>query len=237
MSYKQKITKELPIELTPRLKKIIAACDAKGLEYIQKGEDYHEMEFLDAITKKPAEHHYYVISFYRLAIPNPLLCEDKKSTEVLTCYVQQTGEKFNGEPIQDDRMHGVYLIPETRNNRNLTGRTQKVQVTNEIPQYEWGWTPEKIDEIIAKSEIAVTQFYVGKGTGRGPEITTGNVYAIQNLDDFKRGTWQELWDMGVYNYSTTEPRLDQWRKEGAEVKKQTRQLSTMSTAAAQGRVA
>lgn len=220
MSYQWKPKTQKPTDpiLPERLSLIVKAFDEKGLEYILNGDDRHEIEFWDTVRANPKSHRKYVNGIYRLKT-NKQYVKDQTSDEVLIYSMSQEAEKYDGSHIQDDRTHGVIFKPDVRNNKNAQGKRQKVQFLGEIPYFLIPFSQEAVDVIIAKSDVGVDKFHVGYAANRGPEVITGHYYSILNLEDFIKGTFEELMDMGAYNYSAKLPRLEQWRAEGEEIKK------------------
>ena len=214
---------------------MLAYCETHDCEFIKRGDDYNEIELYDVIRNNPKSLVKRISGVYRLKLPSPDLSEDGKSTEVLTYYMQQEALRTNGTPIQDDRMHGVYQVPVTNENTrpNQAGQmpnNQKVSVRGTRPVYEIPFTPEAVDKIVAESSIGVNMFYLAFGTSTGPNITSPNPSTIKNIDDFKAGDFDELVDMSNYNFTTSEARLEQWRKEQKQVKSNAHLLNTINAA-------
>lgn len=230
MSYQWKPKAEKPQDpiLPERLKQIVKAYDEKGLDYILNGDDRHEIQFYDTARANPGSHRRYVNGIYRLKT-NKQFVISGQSDEALVFSMQQTAERYDGSHIQDDRTHGVIFKPDVRQNKNAQGQRQKVQFLGQIPYFSIPFTPEAVDKVINESDVGVDRFHVGYAVTRGPDLVQGNYYSILNIDDFKAGNFEELMDMGAYNYSAKQSRLAQWRAEGEEIKKTAHNVSSQGS--------
>jgi hypothetical protein len=231
MSYKQKPVKDDPLPLSDKLVKLQAAYDRAGLEYVKSSADYREMEFLDAVQRRPDTHRKFITSLYRLKTPKKFVVGGE-SDEGLIYHIQETVQNHSDEYIVLDQHKGYWWNIDTRLNKNAQGHTAKVQVLGEFPVFEIPFSPAAVDRVCDESLLDVSQFYVGTANTRGPNVSTGDIYIIKNKDDFKNGTFDELMDMGRYNYSTNEPRLSKWREEGDLIKKQSQTITSLSEGAA-----
>jgi hypothetical protein len=227
VSYKQKPVKDQPLPLSERIMLLQAAYDKAGLEYVKTSQDYKEMEFLDAVARRPDTHQKFITSIYRLKTQKKFVV-GSESDEALVYHIQETVQNHSDEYIVLDQHKGFWWNIDTRLNKNAQGQTAKVQVLGEFPVFQIPFSPQAVDDVINESLLEVSQFYVGTASPRGPNITTGDIYIIKNKDDFKNGTFDELMDMGRYNYSTNEPRLIKWREEGDLIKKQSQTITSMT---------
>lgn len=227
MSYKQKPVREEKVPYTTRIQNIIDAHDAANIVYVLNGDDYHEMEFEEAVRARPETLQNYVISIYRIKTQKKYVIGGT-TDEALVYYQQRTAEAYNGKHVQDDRIHGVYMKPVTRANRNEMGKSNRYDKIGEIPYFQIPFSPKAVDEIIKASVLDVDKFIVAYGSDKGPDITAGEKYSIHNKEDFKTGTFQELYDMGRYNYTAKEPRLVMWRSEGESIRKQTQNFQILT---------
>lgn len=236
MSYqfKSKPKPKADLPLSPRLKKVQAYCDTHDCEFLKRGEDYQEIEFYDIINRNGNKDLMKLITgLYRLKLPSKNLSDTGDFDEALIYYMQQETIRNDGSTIQDARMHGVYQVPITNQNTNIrpnANPNQKVQVRGTRPVYDIAFTPENVDKIIKESSIGVNMFYLAMGTSTGPEVTSPNPDTIKNIDDFKNGEFYELIDMSKYNFTTSESKLDQWRKESKQIKSNAHLLNTINAA-------
>lgn len=233
MSYKQKPVKDDPLPLSEKLLLLQAAYDRAGLEYVKSSSDYREMEFLDAVQRRPDTHRKFITSIYRLKTQKKFVVGGE-SDEALIYHMQETVQNHSDEYIVLDHHKGYWWNIDTRLNKNAQGHTAKVQVLGEFPVFQIPFSPEAVDGITDASMLEVSQFYVGTASPRGPNISTGDIFIIKNRDDFKSGTFDELMDMGRYNYSTNEPRLSKWREEGDLIKKQSQTITSLTASADSG---
>jgi hypothetical protein len=227
LPYQQKPVKEIELPLTKRLDKITKAYDKANLIYVKTSMDDAEMRFADLVSRRPETHHSYVTSIYRLQT-QPRYLEDGKSGEALIYHIKEEVMDHIDQYIELDRERGYWWNINTRGIKNAAGQSAKTQVLNYFPVFEIPFTSEAVDSIISISSVDVSQFYVGTASNQGPYITTGDIYAIKNKEDFKKGTIRELIDMGRYNYSTTDPRLAEWRAEGQNIQKQSQTISSLT---------
>lgn len=234
MSYqfKPKPQKKVELPLSPRLLKVQKFCEENGWEFQRRGEDYNEIEFYDVVRRNPKSLVKRITGIYRLLLPNKALSETGEFDQALIYHMQQEAIRpENGTYIQDDRMQGVYQVPITDPNleqRLTVNPNQRATNKGTRPVYEIEFTPENVDKIVKQSSIGVSMFYLAHGTSVGPNTTSPNPDTIKNIDDFKNGEFYELIDMSKYNFTTSEPKLAQWRKEGKEVKSNAHLLNTLN---------
>ena len=237
MSYKQKPVKEPEVTFSPRVKLLQDAYDRAGLEYVIKSEDRKEALFLDALARRPDTHRQYVKSIYRFKTEKRFVVGNE-SDEVLIYWMDETVLDFSDRNIDWGSYKGYWWNIDTRINKNLQGTPAGTQVLGEFPVFQIPFSAEAVDKIMGYSLNDVNQFYVGTASDRGPNIRTGDLYQIFNKEDFKHGTFQELIDIGRYNFSAKEPRLAKWREEGETIIKQSQTITSLSDGAqGRGRVA
>jgi len=230
VSYKQKPVKEPEVTFSPRVKLLQDAYDKVGLEYVIKEEDRNEARFLDAVQRRPDTHRQYVKSIYRLKTEKRFVVGNE-SDEALIYWMDETVLDFSDRNIDMGSYKGYWWNLDARQNKNLQGNTAKVQVLGEFPVFQIPFSADNVDKIMGYSLNDVNQFYVGTASDRGPNISTGDIFQILNKEDFKNASFQELMDMGRYNFSAKEPRLSRWREEGETIIKQSQTItSTMSNA-------
>ena len=210
------------------------AYDRAGLVYVIKSEDRDEAAFLDAVARRPDTHRKYVKSIYRLKTEKRFV-EGNTADEVLVYWMDESVLDFSDKNIDFGRYRGYWWDINARQNKNLQGNTQNVQVLNEFPVFQIPFSPEAVDQIMDYSLNDVNQFYVGTASDRGPNLTTGDIYAVKNKDDFKNGTFQELMDMGMYNYMAKESRIAKWREEGDTIMKQSQTITSLTDGAGASR--
>lgn len=228
MSYKQKPIKPDTVIYPARLQEIIDAYDRANIVYPINNEDRNEMLLEDAIKARPESLQKYVVGIYRLKTQKQFVIGES-SDEALVYYMQRSATLYNGQPVQDNRPLGYYWNPVTKVLTDVMGKPIKYNLTKTVPFFKIPFSPEAVDKIMEESDIDVTQFYIGQASNNGPELVQNNLkYQIWNLDDFKQANFQELWDMGKYNYTAKEARLDAWRKEGQNIRKQTQNLNILT---------
>jgi hypothetical protein len=228
VSYKQKPVKEPEVTFSPRVKLLQDAYDRAGLEYVIKSEDRNEAAFLDAVQRRPDTHRQYVKSIYRLKTEKRFVVGNE-SDEALIYWMDEAVLDFSDRNMDLGSYKGYWWNINARMNKDLQGNTAKVQVLNEFPVFQIPFSAENVDKIMGYSLNDVNQFYVGTATDRGPNIQSGDLYQILNKEDFKNATFQELMDMGRYNFSAKEPRLTKWREEGETIIKQSQTITSLTT--------
>ena len=231
MSYKQKPLKEPEITFSPRVKLLQDVYDKAGLVYVIKSEDREEAAFLDLVARRPDTHRKYVKSIYRLKTEKRFV-EGNQSDEALVYWMDESVMDFADKNKDFGMYRGYWWNINARQNKNLQGNTQGVQVLNEFPVFQIPFSPEAVDQIMSYSLNDVNQFYVSMASDRGPNISTGDKYVVKNKDDFKNGTFQELMDMGAYNYVAKESRLAKWREEGELIMKQSQTITSLAEGSA-----
>ena len=202
--------------------------DQANIEYVVQYDDQKEMEFYDALSHitNPASHRCYVTTIYRVKTDRRFTI-NKSFDEALVYYMNQELETQSGKILQDNRRHELYWRPVTRPSRNTEGQATKWDVKYNEPFFTMPFTPENVDLIIEKSMNMVTDFNVALSSKQGPNEFIGNPLTILNLDDFKKGTWQELVDMNTYKFTRKDPALSDWRKEGPDIKKANRNIVSL----------
>lgn len=229
MSYKQKPVEEKKPDYTIRIQRLINAYDIANLVYVPTSEDTKEMQFYNAATiVNPTLYQEFIPNVYRLKT-NKRFVHGQTSDEVLVYYAHRTCQSFSGKHIEDHRMHEYIWKPITRPNRDKEGQSSNYTIIRYEPLFFLPYSKKAIEDLQQRSITGIANLYVGAASGSSPDLTTGEIYAIRNIDDFKNGTWQELMDMGKYNYSTTESVLEEWRSEGYNIKKTSRSILTSST--------
>lgn len=226
MSWSPKKQKEYEPEPTQRIKDLIEISDKRGLDYKKSADDIFEMHFYDTARQTKNTLETFIPWLHRVKV-NKNFVKDNASDEVLIWYEQNTVNQHDGEPMQLNQRCGVMLLPVAKI-RTKQGRKVVTGSQGTVPYYTTPFTPEKVDEIIASSITDVEKYHISYGTIKGPDVVTGVHRTIHNLDDFKYGTFQELWDMSAFNYSTKEPRLTMWREEGDQIKKQAQTFNAMA---------
>lgn len=159
----------------------------------------------DPITKKPREiscrYGHYVLPVFGSA------------NAVQPGQGAQAMFNQNTVPFQP----GMALSPQG----DLNDKRYQVRKEGLIAAYTIDWNADAVAGLISKSSYQVTNFYVGYAANDVGQLIEGAPYTIRNKEDFLKGSFTELIEMGQYAYSTTTPALDNWRKEGATVKSQT----------------
>jgi hypothetical protein len=72
------------------------------------------------------------------------------------------------------------------------------------------WSPKAFEELMKQGEPKQTGYVVGftKNTGRNSHYSEGDhIYSVRNVDDFKNGSFSELWELGRRGLSGIEPSL------------------------------
>lgn len=159
----------------------------------------------DPVTKKPrdiwARYGYYVLPIFGAA------------NQIQPGQGSQAMFNQNAVPFQP----GMQLTPQG----DLNDKRYQVRKEGLMAAYTINWDSDAVRGLINKSNYEVTKFYVGYAATDAGNIIEGSPFTIRNKEDFLRGTFTELIEMGQFAYSTTSPALDNWRKEGATVKSQT----------------
>jgi hypothetical protein len=228
LSYRQKAKPETKLAYTPRVQTIISLYDQANIEYIPTYDDQKEMEFYDALSRNtdPMRHRRYVTTIYRVKTDKRFSI-NKSFDEALVYYMNQELETQSGLNLYDNRRHEFFWNPVTRPTRNAEGQATKFEPKYYEPLFTLKFTPENVDAIIEKSMNMVSDFCVALAARTGPNEFVGNPLTILNLEDFKRGSWQELVDMNTYRVTKKESALSEWRKEGENIKRANRNIVTM----------
>ena len=225
MSYKQKPVEQKQPNYTIRIKRLIEAYDKANLEYVLTPDDTKEMQFFNAATNiNPDLLQEFIPNVYRLKTNKRFLYGQVPTDEVIVFYSHRTCQLFSGKHIEDHRMHEYIWNPISRANRNAEGQSDVYTIIRYEPLFFLPFTKKAVEELQTRSITGITNLYVGTASRSSPDLTTGDIFAIRNIEDFKNGTWQELMDMGRFNYSTTESVLEDWRSEGDSIKKTSRSL-------------
>jgi len=229
-TFKQKPRKqEDSVIYTQRIKDTIQDYDAVGLIYIIQKDDRQEMAYEDAARARPDTVQEFVTSIYRVKTQKRFVI-NQASDEAIVYYKRRSALQYNNEAIEDHRYWGYRMKPVTVDILDEHGRIKKVDKRGETPYFTIPYDPKNVDEIIRGSLTEPDQFYIANSTTQGPEaISRRDIYQILNKDDFKEGSFSELWDMGRLNYTYKEPYLRQWRKDGPEILKQAKSYKTIST--------
>jgi hypothetical protein len=229
-TYRQKPqNQENTVIYTPRISEILKAYDEAGIEYIIQEDDRKEMEYEDAARMKPDSKQEFVSSIYRIKTHKRFVL-NQASDEALIYYKRRVALRYNNTAVEDNRFFGVLMKPVTRSVLDEFGKIKKVEKTLETPFFSIPFTPQAVDDIIAQSLTDVDQFYLAQGTIQGPGfVQKKDIFQILNKDDFKEGTFEELWDMARMNYTNREPQLSFWRKERNDILRQAKNFKSMST--------
>lgn len=238
MSSRPKSHKKAELELSPRIKFLQMLYDEIDHDYIRSAHDDKEIELYEAAKGKPDYHQKIVNNIYRIKLVRPdqfynnTYVDGKPSvTEVLIYYLSESAVKWNGQPVSIENVIGGFekpLAPPTLN--PATGKPQvQQQVTKYTPLFTIPFSPDEVDNIIAQSANQVDNLYVAAASATGKDFVAGTYYRVKNLQDFKQGTWQELMEMGVYNYHSADPRLQQWREDGPNIKRSSQLFQTTTT--------
>jgi len=228
-NYKVKPNKPDALPIPANIQKIIDDHDKKGLIYIKGALDDQEIRFLDLVSRRPETCQRYISAIYRLKT-SPKFVEDGKSDEVLIYHMQEEVMNHLDVYEQLDRERGYWWQKNVRMTKDASGQGTRPQVLGDTPMFVIPFSPEKVDELINLSAIGVNNFHVGFASTAAPAIMAGDPSTIKNVEDFKHGKHQELLDMARYNYSTNEPRLEQWRSEGSLIKKQSQTITSLTNA-------
>lgn len=233
--FKPKPIKPAELPTSQRIEDLKRLYDEAGLIYEIQSGDRNEMKLLDAKNRNENSYSAYVVYTIRVKtqkkniLTNAIETDPLKITdEALIWYWQREALAFNGKRISDDRLDGCYLKPLTKPNLNMDGNTQSVQNLGTEPVFTTPFTPENLEMVIGWSKIDVHMFHLGKASVKGPDVIAGDSFTILNKEDFKYGTFDELWDMSRYNYTKMDPSLDAWRVEGIEVKKRAQAFNLMA---------
>lgn len=232
-TYKQKPRKqEDSVIYTPRIIDIIKDYDLAGIEYIIQKDDRREMEYEDAARTRPDTVQEFVTSIYRIKT-QPRFVINGKSDEAIIYYKRRSALRYNGESIEDHRYWGYRMKPSTRPVYDEHGRVKKVDKIGETPFFLIPYEPKIVDELILGSLTDVDQFYIANSTTTGPgAVSQKDVYQIRNKEDFKEGTFSELWDMARLNYTNKESQLKEWRKNRDKILDQAKNFKSMSSSSA-----
>lgn len=228
-NYKIKPVKQDPLPIPPNIQKIIDDHDKAGLIYIRGALDDQEIAFLDLVNRRPDTHQRYISSIYRLKTHKKFVA-DQSTDEVIIYHMKEEVKNHLDLYVPLDRERGYWWQKNTRMIRDASGQGTRPQILNDTPVFEIPFKPETVDKLIELSAIGVQNFHVGYAATEGPSIMRGDPSTIKNVEDFKNAEHQELIDMARYNYSTNEPRLDEWRAEGKSIMKQSRTITSLSNA-------
>ena len=235
-SYKQKPKQDLEEPIYPfRVQQLMAAYDRNNIVYQLKKEDREEMRLEDAERRGFGKIQSFVTWITRLKTDKRFVI-NQESDEVLIYYMRRFVPDYAKIPIYDHRTHGYILEPVTSPKVNpMSGMIEKYEPTSEKPFFWIPFSKEAVDKILAESITGCDQFQIGYANPTGPNIVQKDeLFTIRNIDDFKEGTFSELWDMGRMNYTATEPSLERWRSEQKEIKKQAKIFKSLSNNQQQG---
>jgi hypothetical protein len=229
-SYKQKPRKDL--ETTPiyplSVQMLIDAYDRNNLAYQLNTEDRDEMRLEDAERQGYGQIQNFVTSVYRVKTDKRFTL-NQSFDEALFFYRHRSVLDYSKQPINVSKPFGYLWEPITTPQINARGGVDKYNKVGEKPFFWIPFSPEQVDKILAESLTGVDQFHVGFAAATAPYIINKNeLFTIRNIDDFKEGTFTELWDIGRLNYTSTEPCLERWRAEGKDFKKQAKTYKALS---------
>ena len=205
-------------ELTDRLKKIVQAYNDAGVRYYKTPDDDREIRFNHIAKKRPDTVKKYVVWVVR--VKGPTVSKKDKNKEYLIYYQHQTASAFNDQEEQFSNTVGYYSIPKTKVIRNVEGEVDEVRNVGNEFVYEIPYSKETLKKLLDESETEVTQFHLAHGAHSGDSWVgnNGKLYSIHNVDDFLNGSFNELWEMSEYGYSTAEASLEAWRENQKQLK-------------------
>jgi hypothetical protein len=214
-------------ELSPRLKKIVQAYQEANLPYFKAPDDDRDVRFNHIAKKRPDTVKKYVVWVFRVkAAPT----SNKKSKETppkeyLVYYQHQTALAHNDDEVSYSGNVGVWSKPLSKLAKTADGEPERYKPAGNEWVYEIPFSKEKLKEIIDSSETEVTQFYLCHAAKSGDNWIGNNnkQYSIHNVDDFINGSFDELWQMSEFGYSTNESCLSSWRENQEKIKENLRQ--------------
>lgn len=229
-TYRQKPKKqEDTIIYTQRILDTIKDYDDAGIEYIIQQDDRQEMDYEDAARLRPDTVREFVTQIYRLKTQKRFV-SDQSTDEVIIFYKRRSALRYNGEAIEDHRYWGYRMKPVGRPILDEHGRTKKVDKAGDIPFFTIPFKPKTVDKLIEDSLTDVDQFYIAHANVQGPDaVSRKNVFQILNKEDFKEGSFAELWDMARLDYTNRDPQLKFWREEREQILKQNKTFKSISS--------
>jgi len=227
-TYRQKPRKQEDIVIYPeRLRKQLEDHDKANIEYIIQQDDHREMEYEDAARLRPDTERKFVRSIYRVKTQKKNV-EGQQTDEALYYHLDRICNAYSGKSVAYEGRYGARMIPITTPIMDEHGRVKRWDKTSEYPYFEMPFSVENFNKLLELSGTKVEQFYLVYASQNGPEPIAKDRYQIWNKDDFLQGTFEELWDMSSYNYTTRQSRLKEWRIEGEPLMKQARNMKSIS---------
>ncbi|CAN5306810.1 hypothetical protein BH18THE2_BH18THE2_09240 [soil metagenome] len=152
------------------------------------------------------------------------LKDNDTGKEYLTYAYTEVFEDRNGN---EKRIHytnvGVHEIITGHKQRNLnTGEVIGTEITGKKIVFDIEWSPKEFDKLMKKHSTGTTEMLVGfartKGSLNSRAVYSNDspIYSIKNIEDFRDGKFEDLYQLGQRALSTLQPSLSKLSQPVAE---------------------